>query len=304
MFGVFDGHGGKMVSNMSAKTVLECFQAHPRVVKSRGGPGGGKKHSLGDRRHKTPMEIDDVKKALYDSFLEADRRMRPAVEAADDFSGSTAVVAVVSPTFVVVANCGDSRAVMGIGGSTTVPLSWDHKPTQFQESARIVAAGGCVSNGRVDGDLAVSRSLGDYQFKRNSERKETRQRVSPEPDLTVYHRRADTDGQFLVLACDGVWDIMTNERCTGFLWNQMQQARVRSSKVSEDLCVSVPLWYAQPHVFNSGPRRTNREIARLLPGSRKSGQHDRCGCAPCETLWDWIAKIEAKSVVCGVRACT
>lgn len=41
VFGVFDGHGGKMVSNMSAPTVLRCFQRHPRVKKSRGGRGGG-----------------------------------------------------------------------------------------------------------------------------------------------------------------------------------------------------------------------------------------------------------------------
>lgn len=57
----------------------------------------------------------DIKVALYDAFLEADRMMRPKVEAMDDFSGSTAVVAVVTPTHVVVANSGDSRAVVGTG---------------------------------------------------------------------------------------------------------------------------------------------------------------------------------------------
>lgn len=105
----------------------------------------------------------------------------------------------------------------------TVPLSWDHKPNQPGELARIVAAGGCVMNGRVDGDLAVARALGDYQFKRNSTVPDIRQRVSPEPDITVYRRTANSY-EFLVVACDGVWDIVSNEACTGFIRRRLPKA--------------------------------------------------------------------------------
>ena len=55
VFGVFDGHGGKMVSNMSAPTVLRCFQRHPRVTKSRGGRGGGAQGSRG--KHAVPKML-------------------------------------------------------------------------------------------------------------------------------------------------------------------------------------------------------------------------------------------------------
>lgn len=73
-----------------------------------------------------------------------------------DTSGCTAVCAIVSPKHVVCANAGDSRCVIGTGG-TTIPLSEDHKPQDEIEKNRIEAAGGTIQWKRVDGDLAVSR---------------------------------------------------------------------------------------------------------------------------------------------------
>lgn len=65
---------------------------------------------------------------------------------------------------MVVANAGDSRAVMYTTKGTH-QLSRDHKPYLEDERKRIESAGGMVSMQRVDGDLALSRSLGDFQFK-------------------------------------------------------------------------------------------------------------------------------------------
>lgn len=62
---------------------------------------------------------------------------------------------------------------------------------------------------RVNGSLAVSRALGDYEYKQVEGKGPCEQLVSPEPEITVQNR-ADND-EFLVLACDGVWDVMTNE---------------------------------------------------------------------------------------------
>ena len=66
---------------------------------------------------------------------------------------------------------------------------------------------------RVNGSLAVSRALGDYEYKNVEGKSQCEQLVSPEPELYV-EKRTDDD-QFLVLACDGIWDVMTNEEvCT------------------------------------------------------------------------------------------
>ena len=107
-----------------------------------------------------------------------------------------------------VANCGDSRAALyrrtGIGFSTL-----DHKPFNPCEKERILNAGGSVMIQRVNGSLAVSRALGDYEYKNVEGKSQCEQLVSPEPELYV-EKRTDDD-QFLVLACDGIWDVMSTE---------------------------------------------------------------------------------------------
>uniref|UniRef100_A0A0A9E0I3 protein-serine/threonine phosphatase n=1 Tax=Arundo donax TaxID=35708 RepID=A0A0A9E0I3_ARUDO len=127
-----------------------------------------------------------------------------AVDADSPFRtvGSTAVVAVVGHRRIVVANCGDSRAVLSRGG-VPVPLSTDHKPDRPDELERVEAAGGRVINWngyRVLGVLATSRSIGDYYLKPY---------VSAEPEVTVMDR-TDQD-EFLILASDGLWDVVSNE---------------------------------------------------------------------------------------------
>jgi protein phosphatase 2C len=84
-----------------------------------------------------------------------------------DHVGSTAVVAVVSPTQLVVANAGDSRAVLSRAGAP-VALSVDHKPDRPDELERIQAAGGRViywDGARVLGVLAMSRAIGELYLK-------------------------------------------------------------------------------------------------------------------------------------------
>jgi len=165
-------------------------------------------------------------------------------------SGTTAVVVVLTPTSLVCANAGDSRAVYARDGARAVPLSYDHKPDDEEEERRIREAGGYVSGGRVEGDLAVSRGLGDFRFKEEADvMKGVRgngdtfcgpvgaddggggdgdgdtdngegeaslvpsspgdQKVSTIPDIIVQTRSAAHD-EFLVVACDGIWDVQTN----------------------------------------------------------------------------------------------
>lgn len=80
-------------------------------------------------------------------------------------------------TFVWQANAGDSRAIAGING-TFEPLSFDHKPTNEDEMRRITAAGGWVESNRVNGNLALSRALGDFIFKKNETKRSEEQVVT------------------------------------------------------------------------------------------------------------------------------
>lgn len=150
----------------------------------------------------------------------------------DEDPGTTIVVVVVTPEWVVCANAGDSRAVFSKSGGRAVPLSYDHKPDDEAEEKRIREAGGYVAGGRVEGDLAVSRGLGDFRFKEvntvlkgndtstaGDDGKSTDgtenmlmvedQKVSPIPDIIVQHRNKDID-EFILVACDGIFDVQTN----------------------------------------------------------------------------------------------
>jgi protein phosphatase 2C family protein 2/3 len=80
-------------------------------------------------------------------------------------AGCTAVVCIITKTEVICANAGDSRAVLSIKGKAR-DLSIDHKPTLPGETNRIIRADGEVSSdGRVNGTLALSRAIGDFEFK-------------------------------------------------------------------------------------------------------------------------------------------
>eukprot|EP00658_Telonema_sp_P-2_P067141 TRINITY_DN5607_c0_g1_i2.p1 TRINITY_DN5607_c0_g1~~TRINITY_DN5607_c0_g1_i2.p1 ORF type:complete len:201 (-),score=32.99 TRINITY_DN5607_c0_g1_i2:297-899(-) len=159
--------------------------------------------------------------ALREGALVVDVKLREAEGVG--ISGTTATFSLITQKYITTANIGDSRTVLMTGGATK-EMSTDHKPCNESERQRIKAAGGKVwiSSGcyRVMGDLAVSRALGDFRFKQNLGRGQLGQIVSPEPDLEV-HERTEQD-EFLVLACDGIWDVMTSQEVTKFLNLELQ----------------------------------------------------------------------------------
>lgn len=194
---VFDAHGGSgaaIFAGANMVQILEETEAYKQYV------------SLGDA-----SQIKLLGEALRQAFLSADAQLREYQDMeTSDRSGCTAVAACITPKYIICANAGDSRCVMGTNG-TTKPLSEDHKPTDEGEKKRIENAGGSVSWKRVDGDLAVSRALGDFQYKKRSDLPPEQQKVSCEPDITIHDRSPSDD--VLVLACDGVWDVVTSESC-------------------------------------------------------------------------------------------
>nr|GMC78102.1 protein phosphatase 2C 16-like isoform X1 [Ipomoea batatas] len=209
-FGVYDGHGGSQVANYCRERIHLALAEELEMPKD---------YSISGNTSCLDTRQLLWEKVFRSCFLKVDDEVGGKVERGgpgDDVSasactsdpiapetvGSTAVVAVISSSHIVVANCGDSRAVL-YRGKEAMALSIDHKPNREDEYARIEASGGRVIqwNGhRVFGVLAMSRSIGDRYLK---------PWIIPEPEV-MFIPRARED-ECLVLASDGLWDVMTNE---------------------------------------------------------------------------------------------
>jgi serine/threonine protein phosphatase PrpC len=148
-------------------------------------------------------------------------------------SGSTCCVVVITPSHFICANAGDSRAILRRGGNT-LPLSFDHKPPNLPEQERIVSAGGFVKARRVDGDLAVSRGLGDFFFKSQIELPLNKQKVISEPEILVYPRDSVKD-EFIAVACDGVWDVVDNNECGAMIQDILDEGETDIVLVCEEV---------------------------------------------------------------------
>ena len=132
----------------------------------------------------------------------------PQEEYTGPSAGCTAVVALVRGGQLVVANAGDSRCVLSRRGRAG-DLTHDHKPTDPEEYARILKAGGFVTEGRVNGSLTLSRALGDLEYKQARELPPEPQAVTALPE--VRSEALGEGDEFLILACDGIWDVLTNQ---------------------------------------------------------------------------------------------
>ena len=108
-----------------------------------------------------------------------------------------------------------------------------HKPSNIPELERISAAGGVVKSKRVDGDLAVSRGLGDFTYKSNESLPLEQQKVVPFPDFAVYPRNHKED-EFMVIACDGIWDVATNEQCSTFVQELLNEGETDIGLICEE----------------------------------------------------------------------
>uniref|UniRef100_A0A9J7Y7G6 Protein phosphatase 1G n=1 Tax=Cyprinus carpio carpio TaxID=630221 RepID=A0A9J7Y7G6_CYPCA len=130
-------------------------------------------------------------------------------------SGTTAVVALIRGKQLIVANAGDSRCVVSEKGKA-VDMSYDHKPEDELELTRIKNAGGKVTmDGRVNGGLNLSRAIGDHFYKRNKALPPEEQMISALPDVKVL--TLNEDHEFMVIACDGIWNVMSSQEVVDFV---------------------------------------------------------------------------------------
>ncbi|KAF8400898.1 hypothetical protein HHK36_014201 [Tetracentron sinense] len=204
-FGVYDGHGGSQVAKFCAERIHEVVAEEY----DRGGVGGD-----GWRRR--------WETAFSNGFERADNEVVDE-GIAPELVGSTAVVVAVSGCQIISSNCGDSRAVL-CQGTRTVPLTIDHKPDREDELARIEGEGGRVINwngARVFGVLAMSRAIGDRYL---------RPWIIPVPEVTFKQR--SEDDECLIVASDGLWDVMSSDE-VGQVARQLLRRRRRSIMTNE-----------------------------------------------------------------------
>ncbi|KAA8539491.1 hypothetical protein F0562_026183 [Nyssa sinensis] len=192
-FGVYDGHGCSHVA-------MKCRDRLHEIVSDEL-EGCEEASSWKDTMIRSFSRMDNEVTEWCDGVSSSNCRCELQTPQCDAV-GSTAVVAVVTPDKIIVSNCGDSRAILCRNG-VPIPLSSDHKPDRPDELLRIQDAGGRViywDGPRVLGVLAMSRAIGDSYLKPY---------VISEPEVTETDRTAEDE--CLILASDGLWDVVSNE---------------------------------------------------------------------------------------------
>lgn len=171
VYSVLDGHGGSDTSNYGVYKIANLFTSYPT----------------------TPDQITEsyIKKIVFD--LIEDLRAKKFTD------GATMALAALTSTHIVIAHLGDARVLVIRNDGSIRIATVDHKPFNRSEIERALSIGGKVQNERMDGILAISRSIGDFSI----------YGVSYEPDVVVSN--IEPDDKWLVLCCDGVFDVISNE---------------------------------------------------------------------------------------------
>ena len=108
---------------------------------------------------------------------------------------------------------------MGKGGKA-VEMSIDHKPESQTEIDRITKSGSTITEGRVDGNLNLTRSLGDLKYKQREHLKPEEQAITANPDTYEFELEKGID--FILMGCDGIWEKKSNEEAVAWVYEQIK----------------------------------------------------------------------------------
>ena len=254
IFGVFDGHGGIEVAEYVKNHFVEIFINNSKYLKG------------------------DIKSALKETFLTLDNNLQ-SIEAMKELThsheifvktynlndneninnndiensdyidniayniGCTCNILVIYKNILYFANAGDSRSVLLKNKGEVNSMSIDHKPELPNEFNRIKKAGGRIIEGRVNGLLNLSRSIGDFQFKNRKDLKQEEQIVTCNPDILFENRSQNDD--FVIMGCDGIWECISNTGISEYIYdkenninngnNSNKNKELNLEKILEDL---------------------------------------------------------------------
>ncbi|KAI3917580.1 hypothetical protein MKW98_021342 [Papaver atlanticum] len=216
-FGVFDGHGenGHKVSNLVINRLPKLLLEQERY----------RLCNYDESELVNIYKPNEWRRDCVSAFKIMDKEIKLQKDFDSSCSGTTAVTIIKQDQDLVIANLGDSRAVLGRisdGELKAVQLTIDHKPNLPKEAERIRKCGGRVIPHKGEPDvhrvwsadddymsLAMARAFGDFHLKDYG--------VIAIPQIT--HIRLTNEDQFLVLATDGVWDVLTNDEVASIVWS-------------------------------------------------------------------------------------
>ena len=201
---IFDGHGGDKISTYLQANFSKIYK------------------KFLDETQK------NIEKSLSLAFSKLDDNLRQQPNIEDMGSTGTIIHIIRDKSdrlFVYNGNVGDSRASL-ISPRKIERLSKEHRASDKEEKKRVLAEGGLIFHGRVNGELMLTRSFGDFSFKQNQNAKTAttykktastgevgrfRKGVICEPFITKIEIDQNVDNQFLFLASDGIWDVISEE---------------------------------------------------------------------------------------------
>jgi len=249
-YGVFDGHLGNLASKFAASRFHASVAERLLEIEENASTIN---ETWKERVNETFVSAFED---LHEQFLQV---VKDSPGGVMDESGTTATVLFVTHKSVVIANVGDSRAVLSVGSTKdpdtmmAMPLTVDHTPGLLDERKRVESLGGHVeSNGsthRVNGILAISRSIGDARLSHL---------LSRTPNVISFSRvevsnlcqpqgtKADMLGAsndiesniilpcFIVLASDGLWDVVSNQEAVDMVVEVYKESRVKKSISMDD----------------------------------------------------------------------
>ncbi|PIN23266.1 Serine/threonine protein phosphatase [Handroanthus impetiginosus] len=266
-YAVFDGHGGADAAAYMKNNATKLFFEDAELPQT----------SDIDEKF-----LQDLESCHRKSFLLADRALADENSAVDSYCGTTALTALVLGRNLLIANAGDSRAVLCRRG-VAIQLSQDHRPSCQVEQKRVEDLGGTIEDGYLNGELAVTRALGDWYMKLPFG---SASPLTAEPE---FQRTFLTEeDEFLILGCDGIWDVISNQdavrlvrrelrhhndpqHCAKELINEALQRGTRDNVTAIVVCFSSPK--SQDSVPSERPRfrllseEAQKKLRGLLPGN-------------------------------------
>jgi len=206
-FGVYDGHGGQSASAFCKKRLHTAYE---ELLKE-----------CSDADLVDSEKMSQISKSTYKL---TDEEMKESVPAAGACVVTTIVRTVNGHRYLYVANAGDSRAVLSRGG-TAQRLTLDHKPSDEPEKQRILDMKGFIdADGRVNGLVAITRALGDHHMKGPG-----KDFILADPYTQLIEINQDDD--YLIIACDGVWDVVEDQAVVDLVRGSTDNCTVKAKSL-------------------------------------------------------------------------
>lgn len=210
-FAVYDGHGGKQVSKYLKENLSNYFTSKY------------KNYNI--------ENINKFKSYVNKVYDHIQTKLETKFKVFSYNVGSTALNIIFyksnNKIKYYINNVGDCRCVKCNKNNIAIPLTKDHKPNSYDEKKRIEKLDGKIYFDGYDwriGDLSVSRAFGDidnYPY------------VSYKPD--IYNGELKSDDKFIILACDGLWDVLSNQDVIDFILEQMDDIKISNSMLGNSI---------------------------------------------------------------------